>query len=65
MIIKLLIGLGLYVAIGAVLTVKELVQVILMHKIDVDNPSDEELEAIGTYAFGWLPRLLSRLFGER
>lgn len=60
MLIKLLIGFGLYFAIGAVLTIRELIQAILMHKIDADNPTDEELEAIGAYAFGWLPRLLSK-----
>ena len=60
MLIKLLIGFGLYVAIGAVLTIKEVMQGILIHKIDADNPTDEELEAIGAYAFGWLPRLLSK-----
>ena len=60
MIIKLLIGLIGYVAIGFALTIKELIQAILMHKIDADNPTDEELEAIGAYAFGWLPRLLSK-----
>lgn len=60
MLIKLLIGFGLYVAIGAVLTIREVMQGILMHKIDADNPTDEDLEAIGAYAFGWLPRLLSK-----
>ena len=60
MLIRLLIGFGLYVAIGAVLTIRGVMQGILMHKIDSDNPTDEELEAIGAYAFGWLPRLLSK-----
>lgn len=60
MLIKLLIGFGLYFAIGTVLTIRELIQAILMHKIDPDNPTDEELEAIGEYMFGWLPRLFSK-----
>lgn len=60
MLIKLLIGFGLYTIIGIILTIREVIQGILMHKIDADNPSDEDLEAIGAYAFGWLPRLLSK-----
>lgn len=60
MLIKLLIGLIGYVAIGLALTIKELIQAILMHKIDPDNPTDEELEAIGENMLGWLPRLLSK-----
>ena len=60
MLIKLLIGFCLYTIIGIILTIREVMQGILMHKIDADNPSDEELEAIGAYAFGWLPRLLSK-----
>lgn len=60
MIIKLLIGFGLYFGIGVVLTIKELMQAIIMHKIDADNTSDEELEAIGAYVLSWLPRQLSK-----